>query len=226
MAMDPKEIFLKLERWHRAVIVAAVCLLLLVPFYFFVVQDMLKEKAALGKAISEVKIQIANEQNILAQGPGLKKRIEELQQQLHVKVQSLPERQEIESLLKRITDLMSETNLVAGKFVPGGETKNAELRYATIPISFNVTGDYFKQGNFLRRLLDLPRVVNVVSIALKPIGAGSGAEGALAAKLDVLNLDAQLSAQTYRRLTQAEIQALAAQKKAPAKAKAPAKKHK
>ena len=166
----------------------------------------------LQAAIRSTEIEITNQKNVLAEGPKLLSRIKELEQRLQTMVASLPEQQEIEGLLKQITDLLSESNLVSKKFAPGKEQINEELFYATIPIQLNVRGDYQKQGSFLMSLNDLPRIVNVPTIKLIKAGALTGREGDLARKLDVVSLDADINGVTYRRLSQEEIKAIYSQK--------------
>jgi Tfp pilus assembly protein PilO len=137
-------------------------------------------------------------------------------------VASLPEKQEIEVLLKKITDLLAQTNLVAKRFVPGKEQVNEELYYATIPLQLNVRGEYQKVGAFLASLNDLPRIVNVPTIKLGKAGSLSSRESDLVRKLDVIALDSDISGVTYRRLSPEEIKAIA-ERKAQAGKKAPAK---
>jgi len=207
--MNLQELFFKLTAIQRAAIVVAVGVLLLIPFYFFVVAEKLNEIDQKEKEIGRVKIEIINQQKILAQGPELKQKIQNLSAQLQSMVASLPQKQDIEALLKKITDLLSESNLVAARFVPGAETINPQLQYAAIPISLSVRGDYVKHGSFLASLRELPRIVNVPTITLKKAGGLTGRESDLARKLDVIALDAEISGVTYRRLTPEEIKALA-----------------
>ena len=195
-------------------IVAGICVLLLVLFYWLVISDMRSQIDKLQAAIRSTEIEIRNQKNVLAEGPKLLSRIKELEQRLQAMVASLPEQQEIEGLLKQITDLLSESNLVSKKFAPGKEQINEELFYATIPIQLNVRGDYQKQGSFLMSLNDLPRIVNVPTIRLFKAGALTGREGDLAKKLDVVSLDADINGVTYRRLSQEEIKAISAKKAA------------
>jgi Tfp pilus assembly protein PilO len=108
-----------------------------------------KKVSSLEKQIGSLKLEIINQEKILAQGPKLKARIQELEKKLQTMVASLPEKQEIEILLKKITDLLSQTNLVAKRFVPGKEKVDEELYYATIPLELNVRGEYQKIGAFL-----------------------------------------------------------------------------
>jgi type IV pilus assembly protein PilO len=212
--MSPEELFFKINRLQRRLIVAGVCVLLLVIFYFLVVSDMMAQIDKLQAQIGRTEIEIINQKKILADGPKLLGRIKELEQRLQAMVASLPEQMEIEGLLKQITDLLSESNLVSKKFAPGKEQINEELFYATIPIQLNVRGDYQKQGSFLLSLNDLPRIVNVPTIKLIKAGSLSGREGDLAKKLDVVSLDADISGVTYRRLSQDEIKAIAAKRAA------------
>jgi type IV pilus assembly protein PilO len=218
--MSPEELFFKITTLQRRLIVAGVCVLVLVIFYFVAVSDMLVQIDRLQAQIRRTEMEITNQKNVLAEGPKFLARIKELEQRLQTMVASLPEQKEIEGLLKQITDLLSESNLVSKKFAPGKERINEELYYATIPIQLNVRGDYQKQGSFLLSLNDLPRIVNVPTIKLVKAGGLSGREGDLARKLDVVSLDADISGVTYRRLSQDEIKAIAA-KKAAARRPAP-----
>jgi type IV pilus assembly protein PilO len=211
--MTAQDVFFKLSRLHRAAIVAVVAVLLLVAFYFFVVADIRTEIAVIDKQIGRLKIQIMNEEKVLAQGPKLKKKISALKRRLQKMVHSLPQKQEIEGLLKKITDLLSESNLTAKRFVPGKERKNMKLQYAAIPISLSVRGDYYKQGAFLAGLRELPRIVNVPNITLKKSGKVGGKEGQLIRRLDVIPLDGSITAVTYRRLSPAEVKAYARRQK-------------
>lgn len=206
--MTVEEFIFKLTKVQRTAIIAGVAVLFLVAFYFLVVSDLLDEIAKVRKQIGQVKIEIINQEKILAEGPTLKEKINNLKRELETKVASLPEKQEIEDLLKKITDLLSEYNLIAGRFVPGKEEINRELFYAKIPITLSVRGDYQRQGAFLASLQDLPRIVNVPRITLRRSGQMSGREGELAKKLDVIPLDGEINGETYRRLSPEEIKAI------------------
>ena len=223
MALEPREIFFRLKTIHRILIVVGICVLLLVAFYFLWVAEDLEKVSALEKQIGSLKLEIINQEKILAQGPKLKARIQELEKKLQTMVASLPEKQEIEILLKKITDLLSQTNLVAKRFVPGKEQVDEELYYATIPLELNVRGEYQKIGAFLASLNDLPRIVNVPTIKLGKAGSLSSRESDLVKKLDVIALDSNVSGVTYRRLSPEEIKEITQRKAEAAKKKAPAK---
>lgn len=223
MALEPQEIFFKLKTIHRILIVVGICILLLVAFYFLWVAEDLEKVSSLEKQIGSLKLEIINQEKTLAEGPKLKARIQELEKKLQTMVASLPEKQEIEILLKKITDLLSQTNLVAKRFVPGKEKVDEELYYAEIPLELNVRGEYQKIGTFLSSLNDLPRIVNVPTIKLGKAGALSSRESDLVKKLDVIALDSNISGVTYRRLSPEEIKVITQRKAEAGKKAAPAR---
>jgi type IV pilus assembly protein PilO len=223
VALEPQEIFFKLKTIHRILIVVGICILLLVAFYFLWVAEDLEKVSNLEKQIGSLKLEIINQEKTLAEGPKLKARIQELEKKLQTMVASLPEKQEIEILLKKITDLLSQTNLVAKRFVPGKEKVDEELYYAEIPLELNVRGEYQKIGTFLSSLNDLPRIVNVPTIKLGKAGALSSRETDLVKKLDVIALDSNIGGVTYRRLSPEEIKVITQRKAEAGKKAAPAK---
>lgn len=210
--MDAQELFFKLSKWQRYLIVFALCAALLGGFVYLVVLEDYQRIGKLNKQINQIQMDILNQQKILQQGPKLKAKIKELKERLQTMVASLPEKQDIEELLKKITELLSETNLVAKRFVPGAEKVNEELYYATIPIKMDTQGDYQKQGAFLVSLNELPRIVNVPRISLSK-GGGGGREGKLARQLGMVLLNADINGVTYRRLSKEEIDRIMQKKK-------------
>jgi Tfp pilus assembly protein PilO len=207
------EIFQKLKPWQRILAVVGICVLLMVPFYFFVVSDLWDEIAAKEKAIGTVKMEIINEEKILAEGPKLEAKINDLKARLDSMVASLPEKEDIEELLKTITNLLTEFSLVSSRFVPGAEAPNVQLQYATIPVSISVRGDFKKLFAFFSQLKGLPRIVNVPTVKFVP-SAGSGAEAELAKRLGIVPVEAEITGHTFRRLSVQEVERL---KQAPGK---------
>jgi type IV pilus assembly protein PilO len=207
--MNAQELFFKLNRIQRIAIVVAVAVLLQVLFYFLVVSDKLGYISSLNHQINRLRMDIRNEENNLKQGPKLMAKIDGLKKKLQTMVAGLPEKQDIEELLQKISQLLSQTNLTAKRFVPGKEQINTELYYAKIPISLNIRGVYRKHGAFLAALNNLSRIVNVPNIKLSPDGTRSSTEE----KLGLWPLNADVTANTYRRLSQQEIKRIQQQNK-------------
>ena len=215
--MTVEDVFFKLNRVHRIVIVGIICVLALVLFVVFVISDKRKSIAKTEKEIGRLKLAIVNQENTLKKKPILLKQLKALRVELRGMVASLPQKQEIEMLIRKITDLATQSALVQQKFVPGREKVNRKLYYARIPFSLTVQGDYQKQGNFFASLHDLPRIVNVPSVSFSRTGGVSERERALSRKMGLVNLQANINAVTYRRLSPEEIKRIDAAKKQGAK---------
>ncbi|MBW1801406.1 MAG: type 4a pilus biogenesis protein PilO [Deltaproteobacteria bacterium] len=79
----------------------------------------------------------------------------------------LPNTKEIPTLLKNITQLGTDSNLVFQLFKPGKEkTKNF---YMEIPVSIKVTGPYHNVAVFFDRVGRMDRIVNIFNVSMKPV---------------------------------------------------------
>ncbi len=208
-----EEFILKIPKLYRLLIVVGVACLLFVGYYFIWVSDWITKVDSTQAAITSVNGQIATEENIAKDKPKLVAKIKKKEEELKQEVASLPEQKEIEQLLSRINDLVSETNLVQSRFVPGQEAINEELYYATIPVQLQVAGDYVKHWHFLARLHGLERIINVPEISFTKLGKMSGREGDVSSALGISNLDADIKGVTFRRLNDSEIALIQAKKK-------------
>jgi Tfp pilus assembly protein PilO len=218
-----EEYILKVPRLYRILIVVGLACLLFVGYYFMWVSDWVSIVKGTESEIATIETQIAGEENTAKNRPKLEAQIKKLEKDLRAEVASLPEQKEIEQLLKRINDLLSETNLVNSRFVPGQEAINEELYYATIPVQLQVAGDYVKQYNFLARLHGLERIINVPEISFQKMAKMPGREGELSTALGISSLDADIKGVTYRRLNDGEIERIQAKKKAQQGGAQPAK---
>ncbi len=211
--MTPEELFFKLNKIHRAAIVAGVCVILLVAFYFLVISDMLSYINRLNKDIDKLKIAIANEKVIAKTKPQLEVKLKNLESKLKTMVASLPQSKEIEVLIRKINDLVARAALVQKTFTPGKEVVNRKLYYAKIPFRIEIHGNYEKQGRFFTSLSELPRIINVPSVVLSRSGGAGSRESSLARYAGLVNLQASINAVTFRRLSPEEIKRIDASKK-------------
>ena len=85
--IEPEEIFFKISTLQRRLIVAGICVLLLLLFYWLVISDMRSQIDKLQAAIRSMpEIEITNQKNVLAEGPKLLSRIKKLEQKLQTMV--------------------------------------------------------------------------------------------------------------------------------------------
>ena len=76
----------------------------------------------------------------------------------------LPQKQEIPTLLEGISALGRNAGLNIISFKPGRE--NAQVFYAEIPVSIELTGPYHNVGVFLDQISKMSRIVTVASLAI------------------------------------------------------------
>ncbi|RJP82004.1 MAG: protein PilO [Desulfobacteraceae bacterium] len=103
--------------------------------------------------------------------PGLKKKMEEAKVQFQIVKKTLPEKEDIPSLLTSISQAGRDAGLDFLLFKP-----NAEVRkgfYAEIPVSINVIGNYHNLAMFFDKVGALSRIVNIRDIK---ISSGKGSE--------------------------------------------------
>jgi type IV pilus assembly protein PilO len=93
---------------------------------------------------------------------GLRQEFESKRREFNRVMKSLPESEEISSLLTGISESGQESGLDFLLFKPGGDVnKNF---YAEIPVSIRVAGDYHNFVQFADRVARLSRVVNIRNI--------------------------------------------------------------
>ena len=122
-------------------------------------------------------------------------------------MKSLPEKEEIPSLLESISMEGQESGLEFLLFQPKGEVRKEF--YAEIPVAMRLTGGYHNIATFFDRVARLPRVVNIRDIVM------TGTKGK---ELSGSTLDTTCTAVTYKFVEPV--------KKAPAKRKKKKKKKK
>jgi type IV pilus assembly protein PilO len=108
-------------------------------------------------------------------------------------MKSLPEKEEIPTLLSGISQSGQDTGLYFLLFKPIAEKKKEF--YAEIPVAMEVTGYYHNIAMFFDKVARLPRIVNIKDITVERIKSGRGTKGASAG--DVL-LRTRCKAVTYK----------------------------
>jgi type IV pilus assembly protein PilO len=161
-------------------------------FYFFYVpkaKDLSARKDELSKLESERITKKATADNL----PIFQKEIKRLNEKLNRALVKLPSRAEIDQLLIEIPVKASESGLEILSFKPAGEVRKSF--YAEVPISITLQGRYMDTASFFDRLANMPRIVQVNNINLKPQGGKQPGREVI--------LDASIIITTYRFLEDA-----------------------
>ena len=162
-------------------------------FYFFYVpksKELSGRKDELSKLESERITKKATADNL----PIFQKEIKRLNEKLKRALVKLPSQAEIDQLLIEIPVKASESGLEILSFRPEGGIRKGF--YAEVPISISLQGRYLDIASFFDRMANMPRIVHVDNINLKPRAGKPDRE---------VVLDAYILITTYRFLEEVSL---------------------
>jgi len=103
--------------------------------------------------------------------PQLKAKKAQIDIQFKEALALLPDKKEIPSLLKKVTQLGNDSQLDFRLFLPRGE--RAKDFYMEIPVGIEVRGNYHDTVVFFDRVGHMERIMNILNVSMKPIKARS-----------------------------------------------------
>ena len=138
--------------------------------------------------------------------------VEALDRDLKVAISMLPDKKEIPSLLKKLSDEAEKFGLEVYYFEPLAERRRDF--YAEVPVSMKVKGSFHEVLGFFDSVNKLARIVNVSDLDMKVIGDGAAKKDNKKSKVTTsfggfqpnkTALDITFRATTYRFLSSAEM---------------------
>ena len=172
--MEPGSLFEKLEKIKmpiRILILAGTLALLGGLFawqvYIPKTKDIAKTKQEIVSLKKKLDLAIRSEK----QAERFRARKAEVDAQFKAALSLLPNRKEIPSLLRNITQLGTDSRLEFRLFSPQGEKSKGF--YMEIPVNIEVSGNYHDVAVFLDRVGGMDRIVNILNVSMKPVGTRS-----------------------------------------------------
>ncbi len=151
-----------LTKIQRILICAGVFVLLIILFGSFSFLPNWKKIGKLNMDYQKLSADLDKSKKNARQLASLRKEFESKRRDFNLVMKSLPESEEISSLLTGISESGQESGLEFLLFRPGKEVnKNF---YAEIPVSIRVAGGYHNFVQFADRVARLSRVVNIRNI--------------------------------------------------------------
>lgn len=126
-----------------------------------------KELVGLKGELEKLKGDVEQKEQIARNLPKIKKEFDQLNQELAQALTELPNSKEIPSLLTNITSTGKNAGLDFLVFRPKPEVPKDF--YAEVPVEITVYGSYFSVANFFAAVANLPRIVNINSVAFSDI---------------------------------------------------------
>src|SRR5476649_51534 len=145
------------------VVLALIGLITFGNWYFFIdpTQTTIQQRQGTLRGLEDELIQKQSIANNLAQ---FKHEKEILERRLAQALTELPNEDNIDDLIRSLSEIGTKSGLVINTIDPQIEQKQSF--YASIPIAMSVTGNYQEIGVFLDSISKLARIVNVTNIKM------------------------------------------------------------
>jgi len=201
----------KLKPAYRYGALLGTLIIILVAYYVTVYMPHLDRMESLFREFNAKKAEFSKMVVLVRDRGQFMEEVEALDRDLKVAISMLPDKKEIPSLLKKLSDEAEKYGLEVYYFEPLSERKKDF--YAEVPVSIKVKGSFHEVLGFFDSVNKLARIVNISDIDIK---ADSKQQQKKTAKGSVVSafsgfqpnktdLDIVFRATTYRFLTAAEM---------------------
>ena len=192
---------------QKIAILAVIVILLAALDYSFLFDPHANEIAQLTESVEIARNERDKKRQQAANLPRLQKELSELDVKLKKAVAQLPNKKEMDELLRTIATKAQESGLEVLLFRPRGE--NYQDFYAEVPLDITVKGNFHNAVSFFDEVGRLNRLINIDNIGFKnPVIAG-----------DQVTLETTSVATAFRFLDEVERKKIADEKAKAAKEK-------
>ena len=164
MAAIDVDTILKLPKNQRIGIIAGVVVILIGLYWFFIYKGHSKELDERNKVLTKKQHELDEQRVILADLPRFKKETEEMNKKRQEALKQLPDKKDIDKLLKDISFHAVESGLEILLFKPQPEIR--KNFYAEIPVNIKLSGTYHDLAIFSDKIANLSRIVNLSDLVI------------------------------------------------------------
>lgn len=161
----------ELSRIQRIMICVGVFVIIFVLFWFLSYWPRWQSIGRLDAEKKQLSAELSRSKKNAQQLVALRKEFQSKQRDFNLVMKSLPEKEEISSLLTGVSQSGQQAGLEFLLFQPQGDVnKNF---YAEIPVSMRVQGGYHNVAQFFDKVANLSRIVNIrnIQISRDKVGA-------------------------------------------------------
>jgi type IV pilus assembly protein PilO len=134
--------------------------------YWFTIRDKVDQLDSARAQETTLKHKLKIKAGQAANLDKLKAQLTEMKTRFGAELRQLPSKQEVDSLLRDISQTAQVDGLQQKLFSPQAEVKKDF--YAEKPIKMKLVGTYHQLGHFVSDVAALPRIVTVHNISIKP----------------------------------------------------------
>ncbi len=168
---EPLRFILPLPLWQKLAALFTAFVLISGAYIYLSwmpVQKLITQQAA---EVELQKLMLLKNQRLAKDLPRKKKEYANLEKQLKVALNMLPRKSQIPDLLEDVSWAGKDSGLEFKSSIPKGEV--SKQIHAEVPVSFKISGSYRQLLTFLKRVGEMPRIVDVKNLTLSQ-GKGEG----------------------------------------------------
>ncbi len=158
----------------RLFIMALVVLFVLAVGYFLVVRGKLQDLSNARTTETQLRHQFSSKQHLAANLDAYEAQLAQMREDLGALLRQLPGQNEIDALLRDISQTAQEDGLSQKLFQPQAEQSKGF--YAEKPIRMSYVGSYQQIAKFVSDVSSLPRIVTLRNFSLHPVKHSDGSE--------------------------------------------------
>jgi len=155
---------LPVAMWKKLVVLAGVYVLIIGAYISFFWTPLLDDIERQEKQVSMQRALLAKNTMLAKDLPRKEKEFATLEKQLSVALSFLPKKSQIPDLLENVSWAGKDSGLDFKVFKPLNE--NARQFWAEVPVDIDITGTYKQVATFLKRVGEMPRIVDVQGLKL------------------------------------------------------------
>ena len=176
----------KLPWWGHLALFVAISLLFVGVFYWGFYGEMSQKIQSLRGELDSLQADLEKGHVMEAKRPEFLQEIERLNLKLETLKRILPERQEVDDILRKLQGLAAESNLNILAFTPGAESK--QEFYIEWPIAIQISGTYHNLAMFFDKIGKFSRIFNISNLVITALTPP---------KIDVLTITSSCTASTF-----------------------------
>ncbi|ATX78967.1 type IV pilus assembly protein PilO [Mariprofundus aestuarium] len=155
---------LPLPMWQKMVVLASTFFVIVAAYLYMGFMPIQDEIAQQESQVKLEKVLLAKNQKLAQDIPRKQKEYAKLEKQLKVALNMLPKKSQIPDLLENVSWAGKDSGLEFSVFKP--EREVAKQIYAEVPVALDVTGSFRQLLTFLKRVGEMPRIVDIKNLTL------------------------------------------------------------
>jgi len=155
---------LPLPLWQKLAFLLAVFALMMASYFYLGWMPLQESITKQESQLQLQKIMLLKNQRMAHNLARKQKEYAKLEKQLKVALNMLPKKSQIPDLLENVSWAGKDSGLEFKMFKPGRDV--ARQIYAEVPVTFNIGGSFRQLLTFLKRVGEMPRIVDVKNLVL------------------------------------------------------------